>query len=165
MIRLATIFAIINLLLISGGLIVRAQPVPPAPEWSYRSLLVWQVPEPAAPVTHVTLTLPTPFTIQSSPDLVRWSDTVLPAVITFTVTNDAPQKFFRLVNRLDFDPVTNAAGYRVYLGRTSGSYEAVQDLGTNAAFRLPPASHPTFATVTAYDADGNESDFSNEVNF
>jgi hypothetical protein len=66
-----------------------------------------------------------------------------------------------------WDAVTTAevAGYKVYYGNASQSYSSSVDVGdttTTTLSGLDP-SEVYYLAVTAYDADGNESDFSNEV--
>jgi chitinase len=61
--------------------------------------------------------------------------------------------------------LTNAAGYKLYYGRAGQSYEFVLDVGKVASYTLDglEEGQPYYITVTAYDATGVESDFSNEV--
>lgn len=75
---------------------------PPESPQSFIASLTSFWPAPPAPKT-VTFTVPTTYAVQSSTDLRSWQDTELKPVITFTVPNDAPQKFFRVVR-----PVTLA---------------------------------------------------------
>lgn len=90
---------IISLLSVCGSLIVRAQPAPPALEWSWRSALVWQVPEPVR--NTIQFSLPTKLTIQTSTDLQNWTD-YAPAMVAFTATNNGGQQFFRLSREVHF---------------------------------------------------------------
>jgi hypothetical protein len=64
----------------------------------------------------------------------------------------------------DPSPASSLAGYRVYYGTLSGAYNAPLDVGnaTTCTVSGLPASAFYFA-VTAYDIDGQESDFSNEI--
>lgn len=57
------------------------------------------------------------------------------------------------------------AGYKIYLGSASSSYYSVIDVGNNTTFTVDNLSQGAtyFFSVTAYDTQGNESDFSNEV--
>lgn len=57
------------------------------------------------------------------------------------------------------------AGYRVYHGSAVRSYDAVVDVGTNLSWNLAslPGGRDYFFAVTAYDAEGLESDFSEEL--
>lgn len=71
---------------------------------------------------------------------------------------------------LSWDAVTDSdlAGYRVYLGAASGQYGSPKDVGnvtqvSRADLGLSDGVY--FAAVTATDQAGNESGFSNEVNF
>jgi len=64
-------------------------------------------------------------------------------------------------------PLT-VAGYKIYYGSSSDSYTGVVDLNsyattTDASGLFTGVSGTYFFAVTAYDADGIESDFSNEV--
>jgi fibronectin type 3 domain-containing protein len=60
---------------------------------------------------------------------------------------------------------TNVAGYRVYHGSQSRQYAAIIDVGTNTEWRITNMAPLTFFAVTAYDTDGLESDFSDEVSW
>lgn len=70
---------------------------------------------------------------------------------------------------LEWDANTEPAlaGYRVYVGTNSGTYGLVVDVGLTNVFRIAPGllrPRRCYA-VTAYDAAGAESDFSNEVSY
>jgi PKD repeat protein len=59
------------------------------------------------------------------------------------------------------------AGYRIYYGLNSGAYDSSMDVGevtTYVVDGLKTGSTYYFAVI-AYDASGNESDFSNEVSY
>jgi fibronectin type 3 domain-containing protein len=62
---------------------------------------------------------------------------------------------------------TNIGGYRVYYGTNSRSYETNIDVGNFTEWRLAGLSNGIthYFAVTAYDTDGLESDFSNEVSY
>lgn len=66
----------------------------------------------------------------------------------------------------DGTPLTDLAGFKIYYGTSSGAYGASQDVGTiptsYTVANLPENVMYYFA-VTAYNATGNESAFSNEV--
>ncbi|MEQ8859921.1 MAG: hypothetical protein RIC56_14860 [Pseudomonadales bacterium] len=66
---------------------------------------------------------------------------------------------------IDGSPLTDLAGYVMYWGRESrryGSSAVINDpTVTRWEANLPPGTY--FFAVTAVDADGNESDYSNEV--
>ena len=57
------------------------------------------------------------------------------------------------------------AGYRVYYGTTSGDYTDYVDVAGSTFARISDLMDDTeyFVALTAYDIDGNESDFSGEV--
>jgi hypothetical protein len=61
-------------------------------------------------------------------------------------------------------PANQISSYRVYYGRKSGHYEAVQDVGLATSVSLAGLQVYTnwYAAVTSVDLDGNESAFSNE---
>lgn len=66
----------------------------------------------------------------------------------------------------DANAEPDIAGYRVYFGLQSRQYESVVDVGL-ATQMLIPALEPGrlfYFAVTAYNTDGLESDFSDEVN-
>src|SRR6266850_5823168 len=59
---------------------------------------------------------------------------------------------------------TDLAGYKVYYGTTSGTYETPVNVGSVSTYTLTGLNAATyFFAVTAYDASGNESGFSNEA--
>jgi hypothetical protein len=62
-------------------------------------------------------------------------------------------------------PLTNPAGYIVYVGQNSGSYDFTLDVGNVLSVTLNGLEEGQiyYVTVTAYDAERVESDFSNEV--
>ena len=68
---------------------------------------------------------------------------------------------------LAWDPNTEAdlAGYKVYLGTSTGAYHTVMDIGNHPGVTVTNLSLGLtyFFSVTAYDHLGNESEFSNEV--
>lgn len=67
---------------------------------------------------------------------------------------------------LTWDPSLNASGYKVYSGPTSQSYGTPIDVGTVTTVSIPnPTGGRAFFAVTAYDATGAESGFSNEAVF
>jgi hypothetical protein len=68
--------------------------------------------------------------------------------------------------KLAWDPVTfpDLAGYRLYLGASSGSYVAPLDVGKVTQYMVMGlAAGNWYFAVTAYDTHGNESGYSNEV--
>jgi Fibronectin type III domain len=62
-------------------------------------------------------------------------------------------------------PLTDPAGYIVYVGQSSGSYDFTLDVGNVSSVTLNGLEEGQiyYVTVTAYDAGRVESDFSNEV--
>lgn len=58
----------------------------------------------------------------------------------------------------------NIAGYKVYVGTSSRSYGAPIVIGPQTNYSVTGLNTGTYYfTVTAFDAGGNESDYSNEV--
>lgn len=67
---------------------------------------------------------------------------------------------------LAWDPSisTNISGYKVYVGSSSGTYNAPIAIGNQTTYTVTGlADGAWYFAVTAFDVDGNESDFSNEV--
>jgi hypothetical protein len=59
---------------------------------------------------------------------------------------------------------TGVTGYKVYIGTASGTYGTPTNLGIQTAYTVTGLSSGTYYfAVTAFDASGNESGFSNEV--
>ena len=63
----------------------------------------------------------------------------------------------------DRNPETNVIGYRVYVGRVARLYDSVLDIGNQISTQVPVSPGTTYFAVTAYDSDGLESDYSEEV--
>jgi hypothetical protein len=64
---------------------------------------------------------------------------------------------------VDGTPVTDLAGFIIYLGPSSGYYTDSIDVGNVYTYTLEDLPSGTlYFCVTAYDMMGNESDFSNE---
>lgn len=58
----------------------------------------------------------------------------------------------------------NIAGYKVYVGNSSRTYGSPISIGNQTSYTVTGLSSGTYYfTVTAFDVDGNESDYSNEV--
>ena len=58
----------------------------------------------------------------------------------------------------------NVSGYKIYSGTSSGNYGTPLTIGNQTTYTVSGLSTGTYYfAVTAFDADGNESDFSNEV--
>ncbi len=67
---------------------------------------------------------------------------------------------------LSWDPSPNeeVIGYKVYIGRASGNYYRIDDVGNALTYTVKNLEPGTYYFVcTAYDASGNESKYSNEV--
>jgi len=79
----------------------------------------------------------------------------------------SPQFLFSAQIKLAWDPNTepDLAGYKIYWGRSSRSYENSVDVGNVTQFTLTglTAGETYFIAATAYDFSNNESGFSNEV--
>jgi hypothetical protein len=60
---------------------------------------------------------------------------------------------------------TDLAGYKIHVGTASGLYNSTVDVRNVTSYSLPNLTIGTtyYFAVTAYDTDGNESAFSNEV--
>jgi hypothetical protein len=68
--------------------------------------------------------------------------------------------------QLRWDPSSSqVSGYRLHYGRSSGQYEVIVDVGNQTSYPLTDldAGERYYFTVTAYDDEGNESDFGDEV--
>ncbi len=66
----------------------------------------------------------------------------------------------------DANKESDLAGYKIYYGQTSGSYDDEIDVGNDISWVVDnlTVSATYFFVATAYDFSGNESMFSNEVN-
>ena len=67
----------------------------------------------------------------------------------------------------DGTPITNLGGYKVYTGTASGSYSQNVDVGNVTSYTLSGLNDGTtyYFAVTAYDATGDVSGFSNQVSY
>jgi hypothetical protein len=67
-----------------------------------------------------------------------------------------------------WDPVVHPllAGYKLHYGFASGSYQVVQDVGNVVTYTFTGLDDTIryYFVATAYSVDGEESDYSNEVN-
>ena len=59
------------------------------------------------------------------------------------------------------------AGYKIYWGTSSSSYNSSKDAGSNTICTVTGLDEGTtyYFAATAYDGDGNESDYSNQVSY
>ncbi|RJQ55301.1 MAG: hypothetical protein C4526_03900 [Nitrospiraceae bacterium] len=77
---------------------------------------------------------------------------------TISLSWDAP------ATNSDGTPLTDLAGYKIYIGTSTGIYSEIVDAGNVSAYtieNLTPGVY--YFVVVAYNTSGNESDFSNEV--
>lgn len=64
----------------------------------------------------------------------------------------------------DASTSSNISGYKVYYGNASRSYSTIKTIGNQTTYTVDGLGMGTwYFAVTAFDKDGNESDFSNEV--
>jgi hypothetical protein len=63
----------------------------------------------------------------------------------------------------DANPETNIAGYKVYWGEATRTYDNVSDVGDATSFTDTFPLGNYFLAVTAYNTEGFESDFSEEM--
>jgi hypothetical protein len=76
----------------------------------------------------------------------------------------APQQLLAVTLEWDRNLETNVIGYRVYVGTASRVYDQVLDVSNSVIAVISiPVNVQTFFAVTAYNSDGLESDFSEEV--
>src|SRR5262245_23873194 len=71
----------------------------------------------------------------------------------------------RPTSKADGTPLTDVAGYKLYYGLTSRTYDFIKTVGNQTKYAISglEQGRTYYVTVTAYDASGNESSFSNEV--
>ena len=69
---------------------------------------------------------------------------------------------------MDGTPLTDLIGYKIYCGSATGNYTIIKDVSNVTQYLLTnlfTAGGVYYCVVTAYDTFGNESGYSNEVNF
>lgn len=68
-------------------------------------------------------------------------------------------------NNVDGTALTDLAGYKLYLGTTSGSYSSASDVGKTNSFAVTGLLEGTtyYFAVTAYGSAGSQSDYSSEL--
>jgi hypothetical protein len=70
---------------------------------------------------------------------------------------------------LEWDPNTEPelAGYKIYWGTTNGNFTSSKDAGKNTTSTITGLNEGTtyYFAATAYDGDGNESDYSNQISY
>ena len=71
----------------------------------------------------------------------------------------------RPTTRADGTPLAEIAGYKIYYGPTSQTYDFIKTISNRTTFAISglEPGRTYYFTVTAYDASGNESSFSDEV--
>lgn len=69
--------------------------------------------------------------------------------------------------RLVWDPnqEANLAGYKIHFGQTSGNYVQTMDVLNVTEWLIPESQPDGYFAATAYDTEGNESEYSDEVLF
>ena len=79
---------------------------------------------------------------------------------SITLAWDAP------TTAVDGSPLTDLAGYRIYNGKASRTYDHSIDVGNVTTYTLTGLvqGQRYYIATTAYDTSNNESGFSNEVN-
>ncbi len=67
----------------------------------------------------------------------------------------------------DANTEPHLSGYRIHYGQVSRNYDHQIDVGNQTSYSMPPPSgdKTTYFAVTAYDSNGQESDFSQEVSW
>jgi BACON domain-containing protein len=87
-----------------------------------------------------------------------------PQQIPVTLAMTAPQSSQAILS-WDANTEANLAGYKVYVGTTSGAYGAPVDVGNTTTFKVINLvkGKTYYFVVTAYDTAGNESDYSAEA--
>ena len=93
-------------------------------------------------------------------------DGVVPDVPGDGGTNSLMLSWTAPTTNVDGSPLEDLAGYRLYYGNESGNYDYVADIGKSTSVEIDNLTANTwYVAVTAYDYFGNESDFSNEINY
>jgi hypothetical protein len=86
-------------------------------------------------------------------------------MLTVQVVSQVAITWVPPTRNVDGSPLTDLAGYRIYVGQFSGQYTDVLPVSNAAATQhaLELASGSYFVTMTAVDAAGNESGYANEI--
>jgi fibronectin type 3 domain-containing protein len=96
--------------------------------------------------------------------LVAFPITITQAQDAIVEDNDAPDAPITYVTLAwDPNPEHNIVGYNVYYGRAAGRYARLVTVTETTATIGIRARRTTYFAVTAFDSNGLESDFSNEV--
>jgi hypothetical protein len=87
------------------------------------------------------------------------------AMVSVSVNGSLALNWVAPVENVDGSPLTDLAGYRVYYGDSSRSYTGMTDIddpaSTTTTIAVPSGDY--FVAMTALDAQGNESAYSNEA--
>jgi hypothetical protein len=85
--------------------------------------------------------------------------------VLICATTGLAQTYRSVTLSWDASPDTNVAGYRIYIGPSSGNYTNSIDVGnlTSGTVPLLAGGGTYYFVVSAYSSEGFESDFSNEV--
>jgi len=98
--------------------------------------------------------------------LFRWIFICLTALLIFPLSN--PKVIYAAQVTLEWDAVIHPLleGYRVHYGTSSGDYDVTLDVGnwTSCTIADLEDDETYYFAVTAYSTEGEESDYSNEVN-
>jgi len=98
--------------------------------------------------------------------LSRWIFICLTALLIFPLSN--PKVIYAAQVTLEWDAVIHPLleGYRVHYGTSSGDYDVTLDVGnwTSCTIADLEDDETYYFAVTAYSTEGEESDYSNEVN-
>ncbi|MGE3463617.1 MAG: hypothetical protein AB7I04_17045 [Pseudomonadales bacterium] len=86
-------------------------------------------------------------------------------MISVAVVGPVALSWVAPAENVDGSALTDLAGYRIYFGNATRSYSDMVEVGNPAAtsHTLNLASGDYYLAMTALDADGNESGYSNEV--
>jgi hypothetical protein len=123
------------------------------------------------PAKMVKITPNYPVQLQVSTDMQTWLEFTNATTNGVTFAMDHPFQFYRGVRRvgtvgLMWSPSLDAtvAGYKIYYGGSSHDYTVAVDVGNVTNCSLTVTVWPTnYFAATCYDAEGSESDFSNEA--
>ena len=98
--------------------------------------------------------------------LSRWIFICFTALLIFPLSN--PKVIYAAQVTLEWEAVIHPLleGYRVYYGTSSGDYDVTLDVGnwTSCTIADLEDDETYYFAVTAYSTEGEESDYSNEVN-
>jgi uncharacterized protein YjdB len=84
--------------------------------------------------------------------------------VTAITTGSATLSWNAPTTNTDGTPLTDLAGYKLYMGTSSGNYTTVVNIGNVTTYTLSNLAPGTYYfVVTAYDSSSLESSFSNEA--